>query len=220
MGKMKKVTISVGTVIAIAALVICLAPLKTVAYTVMVDYQETEPYDAEVQVPLECEVSAFEDWDIWLYEDYQDYLDWQKYSKGYVDRSNWDPSKESRFIPAITIGILGDIAAGGWYGVNITFCFLAKGVWEYLTADIGRDAIRDYGDCLSYHKSIYLDEACDDSVTFFAPDIDAENAKWFYEYSVEPGTKTVTKTEYRQVIKQRQETRYKKVTLLDYLLHY
>ena len=217
---MKKVTISVGVVIAIAVLVACVAPLKTVAYTITVDYEETEPYDAEVQVPLEYDVSAFEDWDTWLYEDYQDYLDWQKYSKGYVDRSNWDPSKESRFIPAITIGISGDVAAGGWYEVSITFHFLDKGVWEYLPAEVGRDVIREYGDSLSYHKSIYLDETCEDSVTFFAPDIDAEDAKWFYEYGVEPGTKTVTKIEYRQVTKQRPETRYKKVTLLDYVLHY
>jgi len=191
-----------------------------VAYTVIVDYEETEPYDAEVQVPLEYYVSAFEDWDIWLYEDYQDYLDWQKYSNGYVDRSNWDPSKESRLIPAITIGILGDAAAGGWYDVSITFYFIDKGVSEYLTAEIGRDAIREYGDSVSYHKSIYLDEACDDSVTFFAPDIDAENAKWFYEYRVEPGTKTVTRMEHRQVTKQHQEIGHKKVTLLDYFRHY
>lgn len=218
-GKTRKAAIGIGIVV-VLALVICFVPLKTVAYTVMVDYKETELYDAEIQVPLEYDVSVFEDYDVWLYEDYQDYLSWQKYSKGYVDRSNWDFSKESRFMPAITIEILGDMEAGGWYDVYITFYFLDKGVWEYLSTEVDRDDIREHGDSLSYHKSIYLDEACDDYITFFAPDIDAENAKWFYEYSVEPATKTIIETEYRQVTKQRQETRYKKVTLLDYLLHY
>jgi hypothetical protein len=216
---MKKVMVGIGTLLAIA-LVICLAPLKQVAYAVTVDYQETESYDVEARVPLEYDVSVSEDYDIWLYEDYQDYLSWQKYAKGYVDRSNWDFSKELRFIPAITIGIQGDMDAGGWYDVYITFYFLDKGVWEYLSTEVGRDDIREYGDSLSYHKSIYLDETCEDYVTFFAADIDAENAKWFYDYGVEPGTKTVTQTAYREVTKQRSETRYKKVTLLDYFLHY
>jgi len=204
----------------VAALVVCLVPLKTVAYTVMVDYQDTELYDAEVQVPLEYDVSVFEDYDVWLYEDYQDYLSWQKYSKGYIDRFNWDFSKELRFIPAITIEIQGDMDAGGWYDVYITFYFLDKGVWEYLSEELDRDDIKAYGDSLSYHKRIYLDETYEDYVTFFAADIDAENAKWFYDYRVGPGTKTVTKTEYREVTKQRPETRYKEVTLLDYFLHY
>jgi hypothetical protein len=215
-----KIGIAVGVVIAIAALVVCLVPLKWVSHEVTVDYEETELYEAEVQVPLEYTVSVFEDYDVWLYEDYQDYLSWQKYSKGYVDRFNWDFSKELRFIPAITIEIQGDMDAGGWYDVYITFYFLDKGVWEYLSMEIYRDDIMEYGDSLTYHKSIYLDETCGDYVTFFAADIDAENAKWFYDYRVEADTKTVTNTEYREVTKQRQEIRYKKVTLLDYLLHY
>ena len=215
-----KTGIALAVVVSCLALVICLVPLKTVAYTAIVDYEETEPYDAEVQVSLEYDVSVVEDWDICLYEDYQDYLQWQRYSKGYVDRSNWDPSQESRFVPAITIGIQGDMEAGGWYDVYITFYFLDKGVWEYLPAEVGRDDIREYGESLSYHKSIHLDETCEDHVTFFAVDIDAENAKWHYDYRVEPGTKTVTQTAYHEVTKQRQETHHKKVTLLDYLLHY
>ena len=215
-----KVGIAIGVVIAIAALVVCLVPLKWVSYEVIVDYEDIELHEAEVQVPLEYEVSVFEDYDAWLYEDYQDYLSWQKYSKGYVARSNWDFSKELRFIPAITIAIQGDTDTGGWYDVYITFYFLDKGIWEYLPKDVARDDIEEYGESLSYQKRIYLDETCEDYITFFAVDIDAENAKWFYDYRVEPGTKTVTRTEYREVTKQRLEIYYKKVTLLDYLLHY
>jgi len=39
-----KIGIAVGVVVAILALVVCLVPLKTVAYTVMVDYEDTETY--------------------------------------------------------------------------------------------------------------------------------------------------------------------------------
>jgi hypothetical protein len=52
-----------------------------------------------------------------------------------------------------------------------------------------------------------------------------EPGGWSWEYNV-TGTKTVTKTEYRQVEKQRTvtkerpETRYKTIPLLDYWLHY
>jgi hypothetical protein len=44
---MKKVVISIVVVVAIA-LVVCLVPLKEVAYTVMVDYQDTAPLSYEV----------------------------------------------------------------------------------------------------------------------------------------------------------------------------
>ena len=46
--------------------------------------------------------------------------------------------------------------------------------------------------------------------------------EWFWEYEATPGTKTEYKAveKQRTVTKQRPETRYKKVTLLDYLVHY
>lgn len=49
---------------------------------------------------------------------------------------------------------------------------------------------------------------------------------WNWNYDITPGTKTVTETQYQQVERQRivtkdrEETRYKKVAVLDYLLHY
>jgi len=215
-----RIGIAVSVIIAVTALITCVVPLKTVAYTVTVEYQETEPCETQVEMPLQYEVSIFEDYDVWLYEDYRDYLSWQIYEKGYVEHSNWDFSKKLRFVPVITMYIDGDIDAGGWYDAYITFYFLGKGVWEYLSGEVDKDDIEAYGGSLSHHKRMYIDETCSDQVTFFAVDIDAENAEWFYDYRIEPGTKTVTKTEYREVTKQRPETRYKEVTLLDYLLHY
>jgi len=55
----KKIGIAVGIIILVAALVVCLIPLKTVAYTVMVDYQDTETYyeDEPYQLPLDYEVT-------------------------------------------------------------------------------------------------------------------------------------------------------------------
>jgi len=49
---------------------------------------------------------------------------------------------------------------------------------------------------------------------------------WNWNYNMTPGTKTVTETQYQQVehqrivTKERAETRYKKVAVLDYLLNY
>jgi len=54
----RKIGIAVGVIIAVVAIVVCLVPLKEVAYTVTVDYQdtetyyETEPYEA----PLDYKV--------------------------------------------------------------------------------------------------------------------------------------------------------------------
>lgn len=40
----RKIGIAVGVIIAVVAIVVCLVPLKEVAYTVTVDYQDTETY--------------------------------------------------------------------------------------------------------------------------------------------------------------------------------
>jgi len=57
----KKIGIAVGVIILVAALVVCLVPLKTVAYTTTVEYQdietcyETEPYEVKITEPLNYE---------------------------------------------------------------------------------------------------------------------------------------------------------------------
>jgi hypothetical protein len=43
----KKITVAIG-ILLVVFLVVYLIPLKTVAYTVMVDYQDTEPLSYEV----------------------------------------------------------------------------------------------------------------------------------------------------------------------------
>lgn len=59
----KGIGIAVSVIILVAALVVCLVPVKTVAYTVMVDYQEDEPYEATetyTETELEPQVEILE----------------------------------------------------------------------------------------------------------------------------------------------------------------
>jgi len=201
---MKKAVISVGIAIVIAALVVCLPPLKTVAYTVMVDYEDIETYyDNEPyqitenyteDVPLSFEADGYIKADIIEEHQqiiiggivFQDEIVEVEIQVACVDVENTDDI-EGNF----TVSFSGFEPMFGDPSLTRTFN-LSPGQEE--TAECPAESIDDW------------------------------------DYEVTPGTKEVeqerTVTKYRQVekqrtvISQRPETRYKKVTLLDYLLHY
>ena len=58
-----KIGIAVGIVIAILALVVCLVPLKTVAYAVTVDYEDTEIYYVDEPYEVTEIYYEYEPWD-------------------------------------------------------------------------------------------------------------------------------------------------------------
>ena len=202
---MKKVGIIVGIVVIVAALVVWLAPVKTVAYTVMVDYEDIETY----------------------YEE-ESYLDMETYieqvpldfsADGYVRTE----TREERH----TL-IIGDIVFQDEI-VEVEFD-VAK--VDVMNLD---DVTGDFAVSFSVFESMFGEISLTRTLTLDPGELEtaecpAESAIDDWSYEVTPSTKgveverEVTKYEQvekqRTVIKQRPETRYKKVTLLDYLLHY
>ena len=199
---MQKVMIGLGIVVAIAALVICLVPLKEVAYAVIVDYEDTETY-------YESEP----------YEDVETYtetipLDYE------VIESDEDVEGHTATVRVV---VRNQDSVGGIFTVDFSII--------YGCTFIGPGSIELTSMVASDEQELYLEPDDTGTATYSADNPYPANcglSSWSYD--VTPGTKEVererTVTKYRQVekqrtvTKQRQETRYKKITLLDYLLYY
>jgi len=199
----KKVAIIIG-IVAIIAIVICAVPLISAPYTVLVDYEDTETYyeDEPYQstetytenVPLTFETNAYVDEDV-TYEHQQIIIGGIVFQDEIVEVTIYIASVEVKNIDDVAgefvVSFSGFQPMFGEHSLTRTLD-LSPGQEE--TAECPADVINDW------------------------------------DYQVMPGTKEVaqqrTVTKYRQVekqrtvIKQQQETRYKKVTALDYLLHY
>ena len=199
-----KIGIAVGIVIAIAALVVCLVPLKTVAYTVIIDYEdietyyEDEPYEVTENytenVPLSFEANGYVEEDV-IYEHQQIIIGGIVFQDEIVE--------VPIYIACVNVENTDDVAG------------------EFIISFSGFEPM--FGE-ISLTTTLSL--APDEQETAECPADSIDD--WSYE--VTPSTKEVeaqrTVTKYRQVekqrtiIKQRQETHYKRVTVLDYLLHY
>jgi len=199
-----KIGIIIGVVIVILGLVICLVPLKTVAYTVTVDYEdietyyENEPYEVTENytedVPLSFEADSYVKTD--TIEEHQQII--------IGDVVVYDEVVEVEIqVACVDVENTDDVAG------------------EFVVSFSGIEPM--FGE-LSLTTTLSLNAGQQKTAECPAESIN----DWSYE--VTPGTKEIegerTVIKYRQVekqrivIKQRQETHYKKVTLLDYLLHY
>lgn len=224
-----KIGITVGIVIAILALVVCLVPLKEVAYAVAVDYEDTETfYENE---PYEDTETYYEDEP---YEDIETYyedepLDYEVI-KSYVKK---DTIKEHQQI------IIGGIVFQDEV-VNIPIQVACVDVKNTDTIAGTFTVVFNVAEPMLGEHSLNrkLDLTPNQIETATCP---SENLG-VWNYSITPSTKTIEKqrevTKYKQVEKQRtvtkyeqvekqrvvtkqqEETRYKKITLLDYSLHY
>jgi len=201
---MQKVMIGLGIVVATAALMVCLVPLKWVSYEVTVDYEdietyyENEPYEVTENytevVPLSFEANAYID-EYVIYEHQQIIIGDIVFQDEIVEV----PS----YIACVEVKNIDDVAG------------------EFVVSFSGFEPM--FGDP-SLTRTFSLSPSQEETAECPAESIDD------WDYEVTPGTKEVeqerTVTRYRQVekqrtvIKQRQETRYKKITLLDYLLYY
>jgi hypothetical protein len=200
---MKKVMIGIGIVIAIA-LVVCLVPLKEVAYAVMVDYEDTEIYYEDE--PYLANETYIEDMP----------LDFEAH-----DYIRTDTIKEHHQIIIGGIVFQDEIVE---VPIEVA-CVKVKNTDDiagnFTVSFSGFEPM--FGE-LSLTTTLSLNTGQQKIAECPADSID----NWSYE--ITPSTKEVeaerTVTKYRQVekqrivTKQRQEIRYKKVTLLDYLLHY
>lgn len=197
-----KIGIAVGIVIIVAALVIWLVPLKTVAYTVMVDYEDTETfYENEP------------------YEDIETYTETVPLEYEVIE-SDIDVEGQAATVSVVVRN--QDSTAGTFtMGLSIIYgcTFISPGSIE-LTSMVTSD-----------EQELYLEPDDTGTATYSADNPYPSNCGFdSWNYEVTPGTKEVEQeravTKYRQVekqrivTKQRPETRYKKVTLLEFFLHY
>jgi len=180
----KKIGIPIGVIILAAALIVCLIPFKEAAYTVMVEYQDTEPYLVESTEPLDYEVVNTE-------VDTTTFIHETSVVLGGIaeSHSTWEET-----VPVACVFVRNTDSVSGTF--NVSFSVLEP------------------FDELMLTTTLYLDPGHVGEARCPAYEL----GHW--EYEVIPETKMVTKTEYREVTKQRPETRYKKVALLDYWLHY
>jgi hypothetical protein len=197
---MKKVIIGI-TVALIAVLVVCLVPLKTVAYTVMVDYQDTETYYENE--PYEVTETYTETVPL-AYEVVKD----NEYTEGTAT--------------VVSVTVQNTDSVPGTFTVDLSIIygctFIAPGRIE-LTSMVASDK-----------RELYLEPNHTGTATYTADNpYPANCAVKSSSWGVTPDTKQVQKertvTKYRQVekqrtvTKQRPETRYKTVTILEYLSH-
>jgi len=190
-----KIGIVVGIAIAILALVICLVPLKTVAYTVMVDYEDTETY---------YESEPYEDIEIYTETIPLEYE---------VVESDIDVEGQTA---TVSVVVRNQDSVSGTFTVDL---FIRSDIWGELIYFLAYDEKQLYlkpgetGTAEHRANDVNVEEndwSWSYEVTPGMKEVEQE--------------RTVTKyrqvEKQRTVTNQRQETRYKKVTLLDYLLHY
>ena len=233
-----KIGITVGVVIAILALVVCLVPLNEVAYTATVDYQDTETY---------YETEPYEDTETYYETEPLEYRELDSFIGSGGVNEEWIKSRAvmygydlpdqimegSGFALYIAVQNLDDVP--GTFEIRYTLTTADKNAAErqkwlhQRTPEEYAELKREY-----YEGSIklYLEPGearaaiCPLGGIYIAPD----RVPFGHEHEIIPDTKSIEKqrtvTKYRQVekertvTKQRPETRYKKVSLLDYLLHY
>lgn len=199
-----KAGIIVGIIVIAAALVIWLVPLKTVAYTAMVDYDDIQVY--------------YEDEPYLATETYIELVPLDFSSDGYV---RTETMEEHQQIIIGDIVIQDEIVEVEFDVAKVDVMNLDTIAGNFTVSFSGFEPM--FGE-QSLSRTLELDPGELETADCPAESIDD------WDYEVTPSTKgveserQVTKYErvekQRTVTKQRPETRYKKVTLLDYLLHY
>ncbi len=232
--------------LAVGALAVCFAPLVEAAYTVTVEYEdietyyETEPYEVQVTEPLDYEI-------LQSYIDSDTFTERHRLIIGGVVFQ--DEIVEVTFpIGCVTLQNIDTVP--GTFGINFSFYAKDKldtailggldgfDFEKYLALDdearsdyldkgtYDEEVIRFFGEKYNGYESHNLELGEVGTAKYSVQDINIDEDAWFWEFKITPDTKTVTETEYgevekqRTVTKERLETRYKNVTLLDYLLHY
>lgn len=218
----------VASVILVVALIICFAPLKTVAYAVTIDYEDVETYYEDE--PYETIEIYYEDEP---YEDTENYSEAVPLSYDAVNYVKEDTIKEHRQI------IIGGIVFQDEV-VEIPIQVACVDVKNTDTIAGTFTIVFNVAEPMFGEPSLNrkLDLTPSQMETATCP---SENLG-VWNYKVTASTKTIEKqrvvtkyrqvekqrtvTEYRQVEKQRTvwkerpETHYRKVTLLDYFLYY
>ena len=236
-----KIGIAVGVVIVILALVICLAPLKTVPYTVTVDYEDIETYYENE--PYEVMETYYEDEPYQELQNVTEPLEYQLLGSGYGGYIKLDGS----YICGPHKKIVNRAEVAGYFTFRCPFYFIDEDKyddlrWQYPDGIPEEVRESEYGK-LYLEETVYLRPGERGEAAWSVDELIGEECnevRAFCLWEIVPEEITTEKmvtvyhqverqrlvTEYRQVekqrtvTKQRPETHYKKVTLLDYLLHY
>lgn len=199
----KSIGIGVGMIV-IAAIIICFAPLQTVAYTVTVDYQDTETY--------------YEDEPYEVTEAYTETVPVEiEIVEHHLVKEDYPPP--ASFSMTFIRGKVKNTS-------NVTLASIDVKIWVKYQVEGLEGSVFDMPGSIDLEPVTFKPGEVRDFEVLLQ-----NGAKEDYAISVSTNTKTTvekqrTVTKYRQVekqrtvTKQRPETRYKKVTLLDYLLHY
>lgn len=196
----KKLAIGFGVAIAIAAIVICAIPLKTVSYTVNVPYEDVETYYEKEPYTVEEPYTVREPYTASVSIDY-------RVTKASI--YNWFWSRGSD----CWVTIQNTDTKSGYF--RVTFNLVTEG--GATTTKTAREyiAIGEEKDVMVKHDGDYI-KTYDYSIT--------PPTKEVTKYRDVTKYREVTK--YRDVEKQRtvtrvrKETRYKDVSFLDYWLNY
>lgn len=197
-----------GVIIAIVALVVCLVPLKEVAYTVTVDYQdietyyEDEPYEVTETytetVPVETQIRILE------YDLVREEL---PPPASFTMTHVYGKLKNESNVTLLSsdVSVWAEYEIEGFEGR----VFNMPGSIDLEPAAFKPDEVRNFSVLVRND----IREICNVSVDVLPEQtITVEKQRTVTKYRQVEKQRTVTK--------QRPETRYKKITLLDYLLHY
>ena len=197
-----KISITVGVVIAVLALVAGFVPIIEVPYTKTVQYQDTETYSAIE--PLSYEVVGF------CKKEQRPGSSFVRSSVAFskdLDLIRKALTESNKQVPVGYVIVQNKDIIHGIFGVHITFYSQGKEFTHEETLKLSPDEL----ETVKYYATWKTDMP-------FTIAINADRDEWSWEYKVTPDTKTVQKE--RTVTKERPETRYKKVPVFEYLLHY
>jgi len=213
-----KTGIAIGAVIVVVALVVSLVPLKEVAYAVTVDYEDTETYYENE--PLEYReldssiIYGAPEFDVEEYVDTRYGLAHKLVAQDYALSAD-------DYALCVIVQNLDD--AGGTFETHYTLTTADKEAAErqknliQRTTDEWQELDREY-----YEGTVELYLEPGQVGAFICPSsgiyIALDRVPFDHSHDIVPATIQLEKQ--RTVTRQRQETRYKKVDLLEYLLHY
>lgn len=205
--------IAAGVVILIVAIVTCFVPLRTVSYTATIPYQTTETYYE--QEPYQVEEAY----------NYTHHVNDKIFDNGTSLPPGFDYPLSIYLEPegATVTGIIREYAG---YGIDF-YVFYEGGYYAWTLGQPNLPLVK-----LSDVTSQFFSFAPSVSGNYYFVLSNRNSSKdkmvyleaYYYHSVTEQRYRTITK--YRDVEKQRivteyrQETRYEKVSILDYLLHY
>jgi len=237
-----KIGIAVGVVIAILVLVVCLVPLKEVAYAVTVDYEDTETY--YVDEPYEVTETYYETQPI-AYVVVESYTDTESYKERrriVIGGIVFQDEIVDVFYPVGYVTVKNTDTIDGVFGIQFTFYAVDKSTAaiagqalpdfkfeDYLAAEDSDSYLANRNwDNLDWDKVMIFCEQYNGqenttlqpgeiaTVSYSVQDIDIDSMAWKWEYRIIEPTKEVererTVTEYRQIEKQRTVTRQRQET--------